>query len=571
MPRSLRASTCPTATGTSATGTSATLTTALVAAAILLTLSTGAVAAEPPTSFSQATTPLALVDARLAPEVDIAALRAEDASKDRQPGPTRFAAAAQAGWSLDSTGTWEELADGSKLWRLRLASPGALSLSVALADLELPTGAKLWLYATETGDGVRGPYGASDVHNGTLFTPVVLGDSAVLELWIPAGDTASLRVDAVHHGYRFFGEREKQGPCNIDIVCPQADDWREQAAAVGTYSINGIFLCTGTMMNNTAQDFAPYFLTADHCGLGPNNVSSLVVYWNYESPTCGALSGGSLNDNQLGASFVSGSGRSDFTLLRLNNSPDPTFGVTYAGWDARGAVPQAVTAIHHPGTDEKAISFENDPVTSLDLLGSGTEDFWRVADWDVGTTEPGSSGSCIFDQTSKLCVGTLTGGLAACGNDLEDWYGKFSQHWVGEGTSSTRLSDWLDPGNTGALFLESTSGCPNGALCLRGGRFQVSVDWRDFDGNTGIGQIVTQSDDSGLLWFFGPDNWELLVKIIDGCSLTNTFWVFSAATTDVEYTLTVTDTQESVSKTYSNPLGRAAPAINDTGAFATCP
>ena len=70
----------------------------------------------------------------------------------------------------------------------------------------------------------------------------------------------------------------------------------------------------------------------------------------------------------------------------------------------------------------------------------------------MGTTEGGSSGSCLFDNATGRCVGTLHGGYAACGNDDPDWYGRLSQHWDGGGTSSTRLSNWLDPNETGALF-----------------------------------------------------------------------------------------------------------------------
>ncbi len=78
------------------------------------------------------------------------------------------------------------------------------------------------------------------------------------------------------------------------------------------------------------------------------------------------------------------------------------------------------------------------------------------------------------------------------------------------------------------------------------------------------------SQDSGLFWFFEAENRELLVKVFDGCGINDRFWVFSAATTDVEFTLRVTDTMSGTVKTYFNPLGVAA-ANTDTDAFATCP
>ena len=93
----------------------------------------------------------------------------------------------------------------------------------------------------------------------------------------------------------------------------------------------------------------------------------------------------------------------------------------------------------------------------------------------------------------------------------------------------------------------------------------------DFQGETGLAQVVPfGSDDSGLLYFFSPNNWEMLIKVLDGCPLNSHFWVFAAATTNVEYTLRVTDTETGVVKEYWNPLGNAAPSITDTSAFSTC-
>jgi predicted esterase len=123
-------------------------------------------------------------------------------------------------------------------------------------------------------------------------------------------------------------------------------------------------------------------------------------------------------------------------------------------------------------------------------------------------------------------------------------------------------------------------GCVPGptTLCLQGGRFRAEVTWRDDQGGqggSGHGQVVACADagagGSGLFWFFSPENWELMVKVIDGCAVNQRWWVFSAATTDVGYDLTVTDTQTGQVARYTNPLGRTSPAITDIAAFATCP
>jgi hypothetical protein len=116
------------------------------------------------------------------------------------------------------------------------------------------------------------------------------------------------------------------------------------------------------------------------------------------------------------------------------------------------------------------------------------------------------------------------------------------------------------------------SSVSNDVIALQGGRFTVQVAWVDSrNGTTGVGREVVKSDDSAVLYFFDPDNWEMLVKVLDACSFANHYWVFFAATTDVEFTLTVTDTQTGTVKTYLNPDLTPADAVTDTSAFATCP
>lgn len=108
--------------------------------------------------------------------------------------------------------------------------------------------------------------------------------------------------------------------------------------------------------------------------------------------------------------------------------------------------------------------------------------------------------------------------------------------------------------------------------CLGAGRFRVTVTWRDFDDATGDGHHVpATSNDSTLLWFFDETNWEMLVKVINGCGFNQRFWVFAAATTNIEYTLRVTDTFTGEVASYTNPLGTAAPALTDIEALDTCP
>lgn len=110
------------------------------------------------------------------------------------------------------------------------------------------------------------------------------------------------------------------------------------------------------------------------------------------------------------------------------------------------------------------------------------------------------------------------------------------------------------------------------SLCLQDGRFRVRAAWATAAA-TGVGTAIpsTPADDSGLLWFFAPDNWEIAVKVLDGCAVNGRFWVFAAALSDVELALTVTDTTTGATRVYFNPLGTLAETVADTSAFATCP
>jgi lysyl endopeptidase len=492
--------------------------------------------------------------------------------------PTRFALALPLEVDFGREASWVDLDTGERLGRLRLASPGALSVNLTFERFLLGAGAEVWIYSPD-GRRLDGPFTAQDGNSGRFWTPLVLGSEIVVEVLVPVGSFADLHISAFNFGFRDFGQvPTKAGSCNIDVACPQASPYRNQVRAVARYTLNGVDTCSGTLLNNTAQDRKPYFLTAAHCQVTSENASSMVIYWNFESPSCGQLGGGSLDDNQSGAIWRAGFGPSDFTLVELEEMPDSAFEVYYAGWDATVAVPHGVVGIHHPDNDEKTISIENDALVSTFLVPSDGFTHWKVVNWDAGVTEGGSSGSCIFTMSTKRCVGTLTGGFSGCGppfEDLEDYYGKFTRHWLGGLTTASALKPWLDPVNSGVLVLDGLDGAPCVAnastACLDQGRFRVKIKWETAAGTKGNGQVVPAgSDSTAIFYFFDPENWEILIKVLDGCALNNRFWVFAAATTDVGYTIEVFDSVSRQTKLYVNELGRASPAITDTQAFASC-
>jgi len=113
------------------------------------------------------------------------------------------------------------------------------------------------------------------------------------------------------------------------------------------------------------------------------------------------------------------------------------------------------------------------------------------------------------------------------------------------------------------------------AHCLQESRFRVEVQWSGFGDDGGMAHTVPGATaDSGLFYFFGPNNWEILVKVLNACGSgggrNDRFWVFAASATTLKYEMTVTDTQTGARRTYVNALGVSSPATTDTEAFATC-
>jgi hypothetical protein len=526
-----------------------------------------------PPSFRQATRPLARVGRQSLAPIDAKAFRDDDQFAKDFGLPVRFAAPIPVALTPDNSGTWETLADGSWLWRLRVGSPGALSLNLAFTRVSLPPSARLWVY-DPTRTAVHGPYARRDAsRRGRLFTPLTEGSEAVVELHVAASEVRRVRLEigSVNYGYRAFGTLAKQGSCNVDVVCADGDPWRDQIRAVGVYTLLGQWTCTGTLLNNTSGDLKPYFLTAYHCGLTSNNDDTIVVYWNYQSPTCGALSGGSLAETQSGAALRASHEPSDFALLELNRAPDADVDAYYAGWDASGTRPTATVVIHHPNTEEKAISFDRDaPSDGPNVLidGATALTHWRVNAYEKGTTEPGSSGACLFDAASKLCIGDLTGGTAACSLPGGfDAYGKLAVAWEGGGTAGSRLRDWLDPIGSGSTkqLVGTNSGsqstpCVAGAdtMCLLNGRYEAKVKWTNqFNGTSGQGGAVPLTDFSGFFYFTDAANLELMLKILE---LDGAVKVFYGQLTNLQFELAIRDTLTGLTKTYRN-------GPNDCGAI----
>lgn len=434
------------------------------------------------------------------PALDRPAIAAEDEARRLALMPARYAIPNAVSLTPATHGTWDVLDAGWALWRLRIRCPGASHVNVGFSRFQIPQAASVRIHSLDYSSLVR-PFEVTDrAPNGELWTPIVRGEEMVVEYYVPLHlrNQPALAISHVGSGYRFFGAGptatqgadplDGSGACNIDVICSQGNAWRTQIAGVAAMSSAGSIFCTGAMVNNTAQDGRNFFLTAYHCGVRTANSASLVVYWNYQNTACGGVDNGPLTMFNTGSSVRAEYAPSDVTLLELNSTPNAAWGVSYLGWSRSTANSTSAVAIHHPSGDPKKISFENDPTTTTSYGGTaspGDGTHVRVIDWDAGTTEPGSSGSPLFDQNQRV-IGQLHGGGAACGNNLSDYYGRFSVSWTGGGSSATRLSNWLDPLGSGATTLDTRGSTAAAASSFGTGCYTAASSFHESFGGVGF-------------------------------------------------------------------------------------
>jgi hypothetical protein len=286
---------------------------------------------------------------------------------------------------------------------------------------------------------------------------------------------------SVNYAYRGVGfldnnkevENNAEG-CEVNVKCPEGDAWQNEIRGVMRIMIvkdGAGYWCSGSVLNNVRNNRIPYVLTADHCfeGATASDLQQWMFYFDYVSPTCVNPFVNPTPKTMTGATLKSHGGNggetgSDFCLVLLNQNIPDTFNVYYNGWSRKDTASPSGVCIHHPEGDLKKISTYDKPLITANFPGNPNPCHWEVT-WigtadGHGVTEPGSSGSPIFDNLGRI-VGDLTGGDSDCDSsslDLPDYYGKFSWSWDKDGSDSTsRLKDWLDPDSTGIMYIPGTA------------------------------------------------------------------------------------------------------------------
>jgi len=455
------------------------------------------------------------------------------------PDPVYIAEGINVNIDPEHFGTWEFLNDGTLLWRLRIHSPGATIITLGFEYFHMPSCARLFIYSTNY-EYIRGPYTEKDnKYHYKLWTPMIPIDEVVVELNILPENSSDiiLHLDSVQHGYKEFCKKptkittpchENSSWCNIDVGCigpggnQQLNDflpeenpyWPNQARSVGLMAVHAdrTTLCSGALINNTALDGVPYFLTASHClrslqrETGEDEIrdeqlnlqdllDSIIVYWRYYYPGCRDFTDNTTNESQgsgghCETDYYTNGGAvkraeyeyctndwkqhdpplctshiyPDILLLELNNRVDDIKLLFFSGWDAREESFEKTVVISHPRGEVQRISIEEQEAQPV----YNGWDLKLVDVWDMGLTEPGSSGSPWFNPYGRIygvhsrstwehivehyeedpCDPNKT-------TPLDVWAGSLSKSWA-------KLRNYLDPIGVDTEYYR---GMPVEAIC----------------------------------------------------------------------------------------------------------
>lgn len=227
------------------------------------------------------------------PLIDVEALLAEDEEEIKLGLPFRFGYSMKVNLNLQNSGNWTELNDGRRIWTLNIVSKGAYSINLAYDEFYIPEGGELYIYNIDK-TVLQGPISSEhNTLNKKFATDLIQGESIILEYYEPYGakGKGEIKISKIVHGYKNLFDKSlggfgQSGNCNIDVNCPEGDTWQYESNSVAMILVGDDRICSGALVNNTCQNFIPYFLTANHCVQG-ENVGNWTFRFQYKSPSCG--------------------------------------------------------------------------------------------------------------------------------------------------------------------------------------------------------------------------------------------------------------------------------------------
>ena len=377
----------------------------------------------------------------------------------------------------DNSGIRFATSDGTNVWRLGIRSRGAYSINILFSKFHLSKGAKVFVYNTDQTQILGSYTDENNTEHNLLPVQPIGGEELIVELQEPENSDSISEIEIGEVNHDFLGlfragtePRDPSQSCHPNLVCYPED--AQAGSGVLELIINGNTYCTGALVNNTAQDGTPYLLTATHCLNKDYNAAflsnrkydvvagSIIAFFHYESPVCDASIRGNTQMTLAGADSLLISEKHDISLLRFLQIPPREYQPYYLGWNVSSAPSAPFHGIHHPNGGIKKIAVESDALTITSFGTSApynmeSNSHWNVAQWDVASTEKGSSGSPLVDKDKRL-IGTLSGGLSECSSPKgPDQYASLNKFWNVEGSinNPNPIKYYLDPVNSAAQQL----------------------------------------------------------------------------------------------------------------------
>lgn len=378
----------------------------------------------------------------------------------------RFAYKFITDFTLDNSGEWVTLANGTRVWRLGIRSANAYSINLLFTAFELPEGAQLFIYNPDQTHVLGAFTHLNNSENGILPVSPVEGERLIVEYHEPlrVAFQGKLCIGEVNHDYRGWRSLIEPSSDLASLSCIQplscsiaeGDPYAQIGRSVVELIIDGTYYCTGTLINNSRSDGTPYLLTASHCLNQQFKLKNpdyekiagrIVAFFNYNSPMCESSIRGTEEMSMASTKYCAVYEDVDLALLKFLEIPPIYYRPYYSGWNATKQHKGEYVCIQHPMGGTKRFSLTNElrmgdlVITEHDFQKNA---FWNVKSWSVGCTAEGSSGSPLYDNDNRI-IGVLTGGNSYCDKPNDDYFYSLYSAWRPDEAINHQLQYWLAP------------------------------------------------------------------------------------------------------------------------------
>ena len=289
-------------------------------------------------------------------------LKTVDRWQVSQGAPLKVGVLLPTDLTIDNAGSWNTLPDGKRVWRLQVQAKDAIALMLSFRDFYIPENGKLFIYSSDKTHLIGAFTHHTNPPTKEYATEFLAGDKIILEYeaGISENEHPRIAIDAVGYGYNHLHVSRTMadtgpgtsGSCMVNINCEEGEAWQTEKNGVCQMTLpigNYIYICSGALVNNTAEDLKPYILSAFHCidldiPVTEKNLNKYTFYFHFEHTGCENNSSIASYRTITGCKKIAGiplDGGSDGLLLLLNQTIPEHYNAYYNGWDRGNTAAQS--------------------------------------------------------------------------------------------------------------------------------------------------------------------------------------------------------------------------------------